>query len=82
MSTFKILGDVVNDPSANNIGLATTVRVVATGGTVTGTVNLANNTKIGEFYLHAAGDEIIITKNPTEKITSATSHAHAVSVGG
>ena len=31
MSSFKILGDVVNDPSANNIGLATTVRIVATG---------------------------------------------------
>ena len=82
MSTFKILGSFVNDPSANNIGLATTVRIVATGGTVTGTVNLADDTKIGEFYLHAAGDKIVITKNPTEKITSATSHAHAVSVGG
>ena len=27
MATFKILGDVVNDPSANNIGSATTVTV-------------------------------------------------------
>ena len=45
MATFKILGDVVNDPSANNIGSATTVRVVATAGTVTGTVNLADDTK-------------------------------------
>jgi len=82
MATFKILGDVVNDPSANNIGSATAVRVVATGGTVTGTVNLADNTKIGEFYLHAADDEITIIKDPTDKITAATSHAHAVSVGG
>jgi phage-related protein len=82
MSTFKILGSFVNDPSANNIGSATTVRVVATGGTVTGTVNLADDTKIGEFYLHAAGDEITISKDPTDKITSATSHAHAVSVTG
>ncbi len=49
MATFKILGDVVNDPSANNIGSATAVRIVATGGTVTGTVNLADNTKLGEF---------------------------------
>ena len=45
-------------------------------------VNLADDTKIGEFYLHAAGDEIIISKDPTDEITSATSHAHAVSVGG
>ena len=82
MSSFKILGDVVNDPSADNIGLATAVRVVSTAATVTGTVNLADNTKIGEFYLHVAGDEIIITKDPTDKITAATSHAHAVSVGG
>ena len=82
MATFKILGDVVNDPSANNIGGAKFVRIVATGGTVTGTVNLADNTKIGEFCLHAAGDEIIIAKDATDKITSATSHAHAVSVGG
>jgi hypothetical protein len=82
MATFKILGDIVNDPSANNIGLATAVRIVATAGTVTGTVNLADNTKLGEFYLHTAGDEIVITKEPTDKITSATSHAHKVSVGG
>jgi hypothetical protein len=82
MATFKILGDIVNDPSANNIGLATAVRIVATAGTVTGTVNLADNTKLGEFYLHTAGDEIVITKDPTDKITSATSHAHSVSVGG
>jgi len=82
MATFKILGDIVNDPSADNIGLATAVRIVATAGTVTGTVNLADNTKIGEFYLHNAGDEIVITKDPTDKITSATSHAHSVSVGG
>ena len=46
MATFKILGDVVNDPSANNIGGAKFVRIVATGGTVTGTVNLADNTRL------------------------------------
>jgi|TARA_R110000796_G_scaffold21174_1_gene62448 hypothetical protein len=82
MSTFKILGSFVNDPSANNIGLATTVRVVSTAAAVTGTVNLADNTLIGNFYLHTAGDEITIVKDPTDEITAATSHVHAVSVGG
>ena len=77
MATFKILGDVVNDPSANNIGLATAVRIVATAGTVTGTVNLADDTKIGEFYLEN-GDTVILEKAAGDKITCATSIGSAV----
>lgn len=87
MASYRVTGDTVTNPSSSTVatttgGGATHVRVVATAGTVTGTVNDTNGAQLGEFYLHAAGDEITIRKDPTDTITSATSVAHPVSVGG
>ena len=75
--TIKVKGSVINNPDANVIGNAHFVHCVATGGTQTGVVANAAGTTIGQFYLHAAGDSIIIEKSPTDKITLADGHASA-----
>lgn len=75
--TFIIKGDVVTNPSANDFSRAVFVRIVATGDT-TGTLFESNgSTEVGKFYLEN-GMSIIIEKHPSEKITCATSKAHAV----
>jgi|TARA_B110001454_G_scaffold87778_1_gene84104 hypothetical protein len=78
MTTLIVKGVVVTNPSLNNIGKARFVRVVATAGTVTGEVRSLDSTVLGNFYLHAAGDSVIIEKAPDDKITSATSKVTAV----
>jgi len=64
--TIKVKGSVINNPDANNIGKAHFVHCVATGGTT-----------LGQFYLHAAGDSIVIEKTTTDTITLADGHASA-----
>jgi len=75
--TIKVKGSVINNPDANNIGKAHFVHCVATGGTQTGTVKNAGGTTLGQFYLHAAGDSIVIEKTTTDTITLADGHASA-----
>jgi len=77
MATVIAKGLSVTNPSYNNIGGAQFVRVVATGQT-TVTVDGADSTVLGELYLHAAGDEIIVEKSPTDRITCAAGIAAAV----
>jgi len=75
--TFIVKGDVVTNASDNDFGRAQYVRITATSAT-TGVLEESNgSTGIGQFYL-AAGETVIIEKHPAEKITCATSKAHAV----
>jgi hypothetical protein len=74
--TFIVKGDIVANPSANNIGRAQFVRITATAD-VTGTVLDADDVQLGQFYLEN-GDTVIIEKAPGDKITCATSNASAV----
>ena len=76
--TIKVKGSVINNPSDNNIGGAHFVHCVATGGTQSVIVKDSGGTTIGNIYLHAAGDSIIIEKAADETITIANGHASAV----
>ena len=79
MSTTVIAKvEFINNPSANNIGSAQFVHCVATGGTQSVIVKDSGGTTLGNLYLHAAGDTIIVEKAPTDTITLANGHASAV----
>ena len=70
-------GNIVNNHSLNTIGGAHFVRCTATGGTQTIEVRSEDSTVLGQVYLHAAGDTVVIEKHPTDKITMADGHASA-----
>lgn len=78
MATVIVKGEFINNPNANNIGLAHFVHCVATGGTQSVIVKEAGGTTLGNIYLHAAGDSIIIEKAPGDTITITDGHASAV----
>ena len=78
MATVIVKGEFINNPSANNIGLAHFVHCVATGSAQSVIVKEAGGTTLGNIYLHAAGDSIIIEKGTTDTITLADDHASAV----
>ena len=75
--TIKVKGSVINNPDDNNIGKAHFVHCVATGGTQTGVVKNSGGDTLGQFYLHAAGDSIVIEKTTTDTLTLADGHASA-----
>ena len=77
-NTVIAKGSVVNNPSLNNIGRANFVRCTATGATQTIEVRSLDSTVLGQVYLHAAWDTVIIDKHPDDKITMADGHASAV----
>ena len=76
--TFIVKGSVVNNPSDDNIDRAQFVRITATGSTQTVTVKGSDSTVVGQVYLHAAGDTVIIEKAPEDLVTIADGHASAV----
>tara|TARA_B100000424_G_scaffold91316_1_gene68709 strand:+ start:455 stop:706 length:252 start_codon:yes stop_codon:yes gene_type:complete len=78
MATVIIKGSFVNNPSGNNIGSARFVHCVATGATQSVILKNASGTTLGNFYLHAAGDSVIVEKAADETITIADGHASAV----
>ncbi len=78
MSTVIAKGNVVNNPSLNDIDRAHFVRCTATGATQTIEIRSLDSTVLGQVYLHAAGDTVIIEKAPDDKITMADGHASAV----
>ena len=61
-----------------HIGIAQFVDCVATGGSESVIVKDSGGTTLGNLYLHAAGDTIIVEKAPTDTITLANGHASAV----
>ena len=75
--TIKVKGSVINNQSDKNIGGAHFVHCVATGGTQTGVVKDSDDNTLGQFYLHAAGDSIVIEKAPTDTIAITDGHASA-----
>jgi len=76
--TFIVKGSVINNPSDDNIDIAQFVRITATGATQTVTVKGSDSTIVGQVYLHAAGDTVIIEKAPEDLVTIADGHATAV----
>ena len=78
MTTVIVKGEFINNPSDNNIGKAPFVHCVATGNTQSVIVKDSGGTTLGNVYLHAAGDSIVVEKNPTDTITIADGHASAV----
>jgi hypothetical protein len=74
---LKLLGQNVDNASANNIGEATLVRVHCTAA-ATLTLRLASGGAIvGSVYI-GANETVLIEKNPTEEITCATSKSTKV----
>jgi len=71
--TFISKGALVAGTLSNNdIGGAHFVRITATAGTNTITVKENGaGTTLGTFYLHAAGDTVIVEKGPTDELTSS-----------
>ena len=78
MATVIVKGEFINNQNSNNIGLAHFVHCVATGAAQSVIVKEAGGTTLGNIYLHAAGDSIIIEKGTTDTITLADGHASAV----
>ena len=71
--TFISKGALVAGTLADNdIGQAHFVRIPASAGTNRITVNeTGGGTTLGTFYLHAAGDTVIVEKGPTDELTSS-----------
>ena len=77
MSTFIVKGSVYTNPSYENIDRAHFIRVVATA-TTTVTIDGEDSTVLGEVYLHAAGDTVVIEKSPSDRITVSAAKVSAV----
>ena len=75
--TIKVKRSVINNPTDTAIGNAHFDHCVATGATQTGVVKNADGDTLGQFYLHAAGDSIVIEKAPTDTIAITDGHASA-----
>jgi hypothetical protein len=79
MSTVITKGNLITNPSNNNIGRAHFVRVVSTGTAQTITVKDVDSNTLGEIFLQVSGDDMIIEKSPSDLIHSPTNViAHAV----
>jgi len=78
MSTIIVKGTVTTNPYLDSIGRAQFVNCVATSGTQTIEVRSEDSTVLGEIYLHAAGDSVIIEKAPGDVITMAAGKVSAV----
>ncbi len=80
-TTVILKGEVITNPSDNNVGSAQFVHCTATSGAQT--VIVKDSTKVGtpilgSAYLHAAGDTIIVEKLPTDIITLADGKVSSV----
>jgi len=74
---LKLLGQSIDNASANNIGGATLVRIHCTSA-ATATLRLAGGGSIvGSVYI-GQGETVIIQKEPTEELTCATSKSTKV----
>jgi len=77
-TTVLAKGEIIDNPSDNNIGSAQFVHCTATGGAQTIIVKGLDGGAVGSIYLHAVGDTIIIEKGKTDTITLADGKASAV----
>ncbi len=77
MSTIIVKGSVYTNPSYDNIDRAQFIRVVATA-TTTVTIDGDDSTVLGQVYLHAGGDTVIIEKAPTDRISVSAGKVSAV----
>lgn len=78
MATIIVKGTVTTNPYLDNISRAQFVYCVATSATQTVEVRSEDSTVLGEIYLHAAGDSVIIEKAPGDVITLAAGKVSAV----
>jgi hypothetical protein len=78
MATIIVKGTVTTNPYLDSISRAQFVYCVATSGAQTVEVRSEDSTVLGEVYLHAAGDSVIIEKAPGDVITLAAGKVSAV----
>ncbi len=77
-TTVLAKGEIIDNPSDNNIGSAQFVHCTATGGAQTIIVKGLDGGAVGSIYLHTVGDTIIIEKGKTDTITLADGKASSV----
>ena len=77
-ATVKAKGELIDNPSDNNIGSSQFVRCTATGGAQSVIVKNSDGLTLGHIYLHAIGDNVIVEKIPTDTITLADVKVSAV----
>ena len=77
-ATIKAKGEIIDNPSDNNIGSSQFVRCTATGGAQSVIVKNLDGVSVGSVYLHAVGDTIIVEKGKTDTITLADGKVSAV----
>ena len=77
-TTVLAKGEIIDNPSDNNIGSAQFVHCTATGGAQTIIVKGLDGGVVGSIYLHTVGDTIIIEKGKTDTITLADGKASSV----
>jgi hypothetical protein len=78
MTTVIAKSTYINNPTNNNINKAQFVMCVATSATQTVTVKDVDGNTLGEAFLYATGDTVILEKAPSDTITIAGGHAMAV----
>jgi len=81
IKTFIVKGTVVTNPYDNNFNRAHFVRIVATSNTTTIRVTGEDSTVLGEVYLHIAGQEITLEKDPGDYISVTTGAVKAHAIG-
>ena len=81
INTFIVKGTVVTNPYDNNFNRAHFVRIVITSNATTIRVIGEDSTVLGEVYLHSAGHEVTLEKNPEDYISVITGAAKAHAVG-
>jgi hypothetical protein len=78
MTTVIAKSTYINNPNNNNINGAQFALCVATSASQTVTVKDVDSNTLGEAFLYATGDTVILEKSPTDTITLAAGHAMAV----
>ena len=78
MTTVISKSTFINNPTDNTINRAQFAMCVATSASQTVTVKDVDGNTLGEAFLYATGDTVILEKAPSDTITIAGGHAMAV----
>ena len=78
MTTVIAKSTYINNPNNNNINGAQFAMCVATSSSQTVTVKDVDSNTLGQAFLYATGDTVILEKSPTDTITLAQGHVMAV----
>jgi hypothetical protein len=78
MATVIAKSAYINNPNNDNINGAQFAMCVSTTAGQTVIVKDVDSNTLGEAYLYASGDTVVLEKSPTDTITLAQGHVMAV----